>query len=271
MSQGAAGAPWAAGHAYPPPHTRPGQPAVPARRGNTGWIVAGAAAGALVLAVAGAFVAVRIALPERPATPTSTAAADTPTTSTATTSTPTTTAPTTPATSPPATRSVTLPGTSVRLQERDTDPIRLASYTLDSGERLYVRKYATGEFTRDTRYFEYALDPATDRALATDVDYSTDLFATVSIVDHATDDRRVVKLSRKPVFPTTPRWSPDGRYGLVTLYKDTDGESAEYGYGIIDVAAGTGRAFQVKEKGAGSGASSGTPTVRRWAPGSGAG
>ncbi|MBF8190952.1 hypothetical protein ITP53_35650, partial [Nonomuraea sp. K274] len=145
----------------------------------------------------------------------------------------------------------TLPGTSVRIEERTGDPISLASYTVDSGDHLYVRKQTTGQFTRDPRYFEYALDPRTGLALGTDVDYSTDFFATVSIVDHATEGRRVVKLSPKPIYPTTPRWSPDGKYGLVTLYKGADGDSAEYGYGVIDIAAGTGRVFEVKEQGAG--------------------
>jgi hypothetical protein len=201
--------------------------------------VAGGVAGALVLAAASALVAVRLSgIPERTASPT-------PSTAAVTTSAPPST------TAAPVTRPLTLPGTSVKLQERDGDPIRLASYTVDSGKRLYVRKHTTGRFASDTRYFEYALDPATNRALGTDVDYSTDLYATVSIIDHVSDARRVVKLSRKPVFPTTPRWSPDGRYGLVTLYKGTDGNAAEHGFGIIDVAAEKGRAFEIKDEGAG--------------------
>ncbi|MFD0477926.1 hypothetical protein ACFQ0B_64530 [Nonomuraea thailandensis] len=159
----------------------------------------------------------------------------------------------------------------MKLEERDGDPIRLASYTVDGGKRLYVRKHATGRFASDPRYFEYALDPATNRALGTDVDYSTDLYATVSIIDHVSDARRVVELSPKPVFPTTPRWSPDGRYGLVTLYKGADGNAVEHGFGIIDVAAEKGRVFEIKDEGAGSGASSGTRTAAPWARGPAAG
>ncbi|UBU16744.1 protein kinase domain-containing protein [Nonomuraea gerenzanensis] len=210
----------------------------PAGRGRTGWVVAGGAAGALLLAAGGTFAAVRLSgIPERTTSPAPTSAAIT------------TSAPQ--GTTAPAARSLTLPGTSVRLDERDGDPIRLASYTVDGGERLYVRKHATGRFAPDLRYFEYALDPATNLALGTDVDYSTDLYATVSIVDHVSDRSRVVELSRKPIFPTTPRWSPDGRYGLVTLYKGAEGDAEEHGYGIIDVAAGTGRAFEVDDAGAG--------------------
>ncbi|MEV4798726.1 serine/threonine-protein kinase [Nonomuraea sp. NPDC049421] len=202
----------------------------PARGRRIGWA---AAAGVLALAATGTLVAVRLSGPP-PRTVTST---------------PSAAAVTTPAT--PATRSYTLPGTSVRISERDGDPLRLASYTLDGGKRLYVRKHDTGEFARETRYFEYALDPRTNLALATDVDYSTDLFATVSIVDHVTGARRVVKLSPKPVYPATPRWSPDGERALVTLYKDEGGAAQAYGFGVIDVATGRGEVLRTGEQGAG--------------------
>ncbi|SEG85017.1 Serine/threonine protein kinase [Nonomuraea solani] len=234
--------------AYPPPPIRPGAfhpgpPTRPARKKATGWIVAASIAGALTLAATSAFVAVRLAaLPDGPTEPTT--ATSTPATSPSPTPTPTP--------SPTLTsRSIALPGTSVKLEEKDGDPIRLASYTRDGGKRLYVRKHATGTFTPDTRYFEYALDPGTNQALGTDVDYSTDYYSTVSIIDHVTGRKRVVKLSPKPVYPTTPRWSPDGKHGLVTLYRGTEGNTSEYGYGIIDTTTGKGRVFPVREQGAG--------------------
>ncbi|MFI7700843.1 serine/threonine protein kinase [Nonomuraea sp. NPDC049480] len=237
------------GGAYPTPpatHHPPlyqGPPTGPTPRRATGWIVAGSTAGALVLVAVTAFVAIRVSgLPGgRTTSPTPTTALTTSASST----------PATPAPTAPTTRSIALPGTSVRIQETDADPVKLASYTVNSGKRLYVRKHATNAFTTDSRYFEYALDAKTNRALGTDVDYTTDYFATVSIIDHVTGTRRIVKVSPKPVFPTTPRWSPDGRHGLVTLYKGTEGNAAEYGYGIIDVSGEKGRAFEIKEKGAG--------------------
>ncbi|NJP90736.1 serine/threonine protein kinase [Nonomuraea sp. FMUSA5-5] len=204
----------------------------PAGRGRTGWVVAGGVTGVLVLVAAGAFTAARLS----GTAGRTNAVVGTPFPAPATA---------------PAARPLTLPGTSVRLEERDGDPIRLASYTVDGGRRLYVRKHATGRFTPETRYFEYALDPSTNLALGTDVDYSTDLFATVSVVDHVTGRRRVVEVSRKPIFPTTPRWSPDGRYGLVTLYRGSDGDATEYGFGIVDVALEKGRAFRISDEGAG--------------------
>ncbi|WP_113702197.1 hypothetical protein [Nonomuraea lactucae] len=137
------------------------------------------------------------------------------------------------------------------IREDDADPIKLASYSVNSGKQVYVRRPGTDVFTRNTRYFEYALNADGTRALGTDVDYTTDHYAQVSIIDHRTGARRAVKLSRAPIFPTTPRWSPDGRLGLVTLYRATSGESVEYGYGVIDVESGTSRTFQIKERGAG--------------------
>ncbi|MFC4119368.1 serine/threonine-protein kinase [Nonomuraea zeae] len=244
LQQGSAAA--AAGPAPPyayPPRPQPyhfGAPTQPARRRATGWIIAASVAGALTLVVTVAFVAVRLSgLPGR------TNSSATPTTSASTPARTPTPTPT------PTSRTVRLPGTSVEIKEKEGDPISLASYTVDRGKRLYVRKHGSRTFTPDTRYFEYALDPKTNLALGTDVDYSSDFYATVSIIDHVADTKRVVKLSPKPIFPTTPRWSPDGKYGLVTLYKGAEGNTAEYGYGIIDVSSGKGRAFQVKEQGAG--------------------
>ncbi|MEV4090208.1 hypothetical protein AB0J43_59065, partial [Nonomuraea fuscirosea] len=201
--------------------------------------------GVLTLVAATALVAVRLSEGSGGGgtTPTSTAAQ----VATSAPATPPTTAPAT----RPAIRSIALPGTSVRVEERAGDPIELVSYTLDSGKRLYVRQHATGAFTTDSRYFEYALDPRTGRALATDADYTTDGYATVSIVDHATGGRRAIRLSPRPVFPTTPRWSPDGKYGLVTLFKGAENNTAEYGYGIVDVTYEKGRVFEIKEQGAG--------------------
>ncbi|MGP3913695.1 protein kinase domain-containing protein [Nonomuraea sp. 10N515B] len=258
---GVAGPAWQA-----PAHHRPpgqGPPHRPAPRRATGWIVAGSAVGALVLIAVTAFVAIRLVdLPGGRRTTTtplaSGGAVTTSTTPSATTSSalPTSsgavTTSTTPSSTPkPASRSIALPGTSVRVEEADGDPIKLASYTVGTGKRLYVRKHATNAFSTDPRYFEYALDARTNLALGTDVDYSTDLYATVSIINHVTGAKRIVKVSRKPVFPTTPRWSPDGKHGLVTLYKDAGGNTVEYGYGIVDVTAERGRAFPIKEAGAG--------------------
>ncbi|MFC5816287.1 serine/threonine-protein kinase [Nonomuraea harbinensis] len=222
------------GHGPYPPPMRPGK-----GRG-TGWIVAGAAVATVVLVAAGAFVVSRLALPDARPTPSPTQAA----TSAAPTPKPTPT-PT------PEARTIRLAETSVELEERSSDPIKLASYTTESGKKLYVRQPGTDRFGRDSRYFEYVLNHDGSRALGTDVDYSTGRKALLSVIDHRTGDRRAIEVSDAPIFPTTPRWSPDGKLALVTLYRATDSESVEYGYGIVDVDAGTARTYEIKQKGAG--------------------
>ncbi|NRQ39855.1 hypothetical protein HII36_49710, partial [Nonomuraea sp. NN258] len=220
-------------HPPPPPLSPPFHVRRPARRGR-GWIVA--AAVALTLAVAGtlAYEIARFGLP-------STGGAD-PTAE--------------PDTRPPLTRTaagevITLPGTSVRITENDSDPLKLTSYTADAGKRLYVRRAGGDAFVRDTRHFEYALRGDGVKALAVDADYGADGQATVSVVDHWTGAKRTVEVSRQPVFPTTPRWSPDGAYGLVTLYKGAAGNAVPHGFAVIDAERGTARAHQVGEPGAG--------------------
>ncbi|MFI7442253.1 protein kinase domain-containing protein [Nonomuraea indica] len=231
--------------AFAAPPARPGGPApidVPksGRRGM-GMIIAATVAAVVVLAGAGVFTAVRFAAAPAPTpAPSASPSASSP-------------APAETASGPlpAAGTAMALPGTSVTVHEDAADPLKLASYSVGGGKRVYVRRPGTPSFTRDSRYFEYALDATGTRALAIDVEYTRDHHAQVSIVDHRTGDRRRVKLSRAPVFPTTPRWSPDGRRGLVTLYRATDGASVEHGFGVIDVARGTGRTFRIRQKGAG--------------------
>ncbi|MFI7144877.1 protein kinase [Nonomuraea sp. NPDC050022] len=249
----------------PPPYARPlyqqqlplTQP--PARTGGRrgiGWIVATAVACTLALATVGGIVAVRLASLPGPIGTSSPTPDDTNSTDASYIPTPTPTPTSTPTPTPTpspdqSTRTIALPGTSVEIRENGSDPIKLASYSLNGGKGVYIRRAASDDFTLDNHYFEYALDADGARALATDVDYSGDGYSLVSIIDHRTGAKRTVKLSTRPVFPTTPRWSPDGKLGLVTLFKDTGGKSVEYGYGVIDVARGTGKVYQVKEKGAG--------------------
>ncbi|MBT2228954.1 serine/threonine-protein kinase [Nonomuraea sp. NEAU-A123] len=232
----------------PLPPTRTG-----GRRG-TGWIVATAVACTLALATVGTIVVVRLASLPDPGITSSPTPDNTNNTANSPSYTPTpspTPTPTPTSSTNQTTRTIALPGSSVEIRENGSDPIKLAAYSLDSGKRVYVRRAASDDFTLNSRYYEYALAADGTRALATDVDYSTDGYGLVSIIDHRTGAKRTVKLSVKPVFPTTPRWSPDGKLGLVTLFKDTGGKSVEYGYGVIDVERGTGKVYEVKEKGAG--------------------
>lgn len=227
------------GHPPPPQYRPPLPPTRPSRGRGTGWIVAGAVVAVAVLLGAGVFVAGRLAALPDPA-PTPTRGTQDPVPSPTPTPTPT-----------PQTTTIRLPDTSVEVEERDGDPLKLVSYTVDSGTKLYVRRPGTGRFAQNTRYFEYALNHDGTRALGTDVDYSTDRKALLSVIDHATGDKRAIKVSDAPIFPTTPRWSPDGRLALVTLFRAEGSDSVEYGFGIVEVDAGTARTYEIKEKGAG--------------------
>ncbi|NUT41813.1 MAG: hypothetical protein HOV86_17700, partial [Thermoactinospora sp.] len=192
---------------------------------------------AVVVLVAVIYVAVRLTRP-----PQGTGAGPTPSL------TPTTQPPPSPEIAPTGT-ALKLPGAPITLTEHASDPIRLASYSVDGGTKLYVRQGRT--FVANADYFEYALSPDGKQALATDRDYTTTSYAQVSIVQHATGARKPITLSKAPIYPTTPRWSPDGGTGLVTLYKAEGDTSVAYGFGTIDIATGTVKIFPAKEKGAG--------------------
>ncbi|MFI6388017.1 protein kinase [Nonomuraea sp. NPDC050540] len=228
-----------AAHLPPPQHSRPMRqaPATVPRGMRTGWVIAAAAVAVLVLAVVGVVTATRLA-----GGPVTTSA--TPRTSRPATPAPTTQNPTPP---PVASKRFTLPGTVVTVEEHEDDPIKLVSYSADSGKRVYVRKAGADRFVLNRAYFEYALNTTGARALATDADYSSDGYSQVSIVEHVTGVKRTIKLTAAPVYPSAPRWSPDGRLGLFTLYKATDNDSVPYGYAILDIATGKPRVFQIKD------------------------
>lgn len=223
-------------HPHHPPH--PGQ-AAPGRRGTWlaiagGLLVTALVAGGAVLVLRAAGVA---------GTPEATRAGST----TQGPADPTPRAPEV----PPATSTIKLPGSAITLHESDRDPIRLSAYGLDWDETLYVRKPGTERFAKNDKYFQYTVNAAGTQALATDRVYD-ESYAMVSIVDHGTGAASRVRITKAPVYPTLPQWSPDGRRGLVTLYRAVGDTSEEYGFAIIDVAAKKARVVRVKEKDAGT-------------------
>jgi predicted Ser/Thr protein kinase len=151
---------------------------------------------------------------------------------------------------PPATRTIDLPGSSITVQENDSDPIKLTSYSLDGGKRVYIRPRGENSFTRTTRFFEYAVGGDGRWALGTDTMYTADGYSTVSLVDRVTGRTTMIRMSRAPVYPAFPQWSPDGTKVLVTLNEavgDT-GTTRGYGYAIIDVARKKAGVVHVVEK-----------------------
>ncbi|MDP9861688.1 MULTISPECIES: serine/threonine protein kinase [Streptosporangium] len=153
---------------------------------------------------------------------------------------------------PQATRTVKLPGSSITLHESDDDPIKLSSYSLDWDKKLYVRTSGTDGFTKNDKYFQYTVNASGTHALATDKVYDKNNYAVVSVVDRRSGSVSKVKITKAPVYPTLPQWSPDGRQGLVTLYEAAGDTSKEYGYAVIDIARKKARIVHVKEKDAGT-------------------
>ncbi|WP_440065275.1 serine/threonine protein kinase [Streptosporangium sp. OZ121] len=215
----------------------PGQ-AAPARRGRGAWpaIVGGVLVTALV---AGGVV---LALRGTTETPGTTRAG-----STKAANTPTPTAPTV----PEADSTIKLPGSSLTLHESDQDPIKLSSYSLDWDKTLYVRERDTGRFVKNGKYFQYTVNAEGTQALGTDRMYDAQSYAIVSIVDHRSGAASRIRITKAPIYPTLPQWSPDGRRGLVTLYEAVGDISKEYGFAIIDVATKKAKVVRVKEKDAG--------------------
>ncbi|MBB2912090.1 serine/threonine protein kinase [Streptosporangium becharense] len=181
---------------------------------------------------------------------TDTRASDTKRVTTSPTATPTPT-PSVPAI-PPADRKIKLPGSSLTVHESDKDPIKLASYTILTGQtnNLYVRKTDTDEFVKSDKYRHYTPNPAGTHALATDFYYSTDNYEVVTIVDHGTGAESKVKIAKSPVYGLYPYWSPDGTKGLLTLLEagENNAPPKPYGFAVIDVATKKAKVVRVKEK-----------------------
>ncbi|GAA3414232.1 serine/threonine protein kinase [Streptosporangium vulgare] len=216
----------------------PGQ-APPARSRRRAWpaIVGGVLVTALV--AGGVVLALRGTGTETPGT----TRADT----TRAAGTPTPTAPTV----PEADSTIKLPGSSLTLHESDQDPIKLSSYSLDWDKTLYVRAQGTERFVKNGKYFQYTVNADGTKALGTDRMYDAQSYAIVSIIDHRSGAASRIRITKAPIYPTLPQWSPDGTRGLVTLYEAVGDISKEYGFAIIDVATKKAKVVRVKEKDAG--------------------
>ncbi|GAA3165173.1 hypothetical protein GCM10010466_65050 [Planomonospora alba] len=153
---------------------------------------------------------------------------------------------------PEATRKAKLPGSSTTVHESDEDPIKLTSYSLESGGkfRLYVRGN-DGAFAADGKHIDYTANADGTRALATDLQYDAGSYALVSIIDRKSGAESKVKITKAPVYPALPQWSPDETKALVTLYEAVGDTSKPYGFAIIDIAAKKAKIVKVKEKDAG--------------------
>ncbi|WP_433255195.1 serine/threonine protein kinase [Streptosporangium sp. CA-135522] len=223
----------------------------PAGRGRGVWIAVGGGLAATLVAATGITLALRGGEPDPVVSSRATTSSSSPSFPSASpgdlaaTPGPTTSV-------PPEGRTIKLPGSSITLHESGDDPIKLSSYSLDWDKKLYVRKSGTDEFTKNDAYFQYTVNASGTRALATDKVYDKSDYAVVSVVDRRSGATNKIKITKAPVYPTLPQWSPDGRQGLVTLYEAVGDTSKEYGYAVIDIARKKARVVRVKEKDAGT-------------------
>ncbi|GII01923.1 serine/threonine protein kinase [Planobispora takensis] len=155
---------------------------------------------------------------------------------------------------PEAERQIKLPGSSITIHESDKDPIKLTSYTLTSGKNffLYARENGGNGFAKNDDYYDYTVDVSGAKALGTDKKYSADNYFQLSIIDRAAGSADQVKITKYPVYPTLPQWSPDGKKALVTLYELVGDKSNPYGFAVVDVATKKAKVIKVKEKDAGT-------------------
>ncbi|MFF5210410.1 serine/threonine protein kinase [Streptosporangium sp. NPDC000396] len=207
-----------------------------ARRGRGVQIAIGAGLAVTLVTAAG------IALASRDTKPDRVVSAQTTGTPQATASQPGSPTPTVSAL-PQASKTIKLPGSSITLHESDADPIKVSAYTLDWGNKLYVRTPGTDEFTMSDKYLDYTVNASGTHALATDRSPDDSSYSLVSVVDRITGSVSKIKIAKAPVYPFEPQWSPDGSQGLVTLYEVGEDTSKKgqytfkkYGYAIIDIA-----------------------------------
>ncbi|WP_214413748.1 serine/threonine-protein kinase [Sphaerisporangium fuscum] len=245
------GAPWPAdGSAWSP---QPSSPAVipgpGERRTGRAPMITAAAAAAVVLVLGGGYLVAQAAA-KGTGTPTPTRTSDAPVAgrSTSPAATPSATAPSPGATLPTGDRKINLPGSSIAVYENDGDPIKLTSYGLDYGKYVYVRARSGNSFSKTGKYFEYTVSNDGLRGLGTDTLYTKDSYSTVSLVDRRTGETNTIRMSRAPVYPTSPQWSPDGTKALVTLNEAVGDSSKGYGYAVIDVARRSAKIVQVTDK-----------------------
>ncbi|SEH03188.1 Serine/threonine protein kinase [Nonomuraea solani] len=149
----------------------------------------------------------------------------------------------------PSTRSFSVPSTTMRVYEAESDPIKMASYY--GGNGVYVRQQGSMTFKRHKEFSHpYVPSPDGTRALALN-NYSPDNGPkTVSIIDRPTGTKKVVTVSsERGVWAFAPRWSADGRYGLVTLsLPGASGDAwTKAGYAIVDIARATAREVEVED------------------------
>ncbi|GAA2914025.1 hypothetical protein GCM10010517_80570 [Streptosporangium fragile] len=155
---------------------------------------------------------------------------------------------------PKASKKIKLPGSTSTLYESNLDPIKLASYSLGLGDKfaLYTREPGTDRFVKNDKYFDYVPNTAGTQVLGLDRQQDTATYSLASVIDPQTGSASKVRITKAPIYPRTPQWSPDGKFALVTLDEFlTDGSTKPYGFAIIDIETKKAKVVPVKETDAG--------------------
>ncbi|MGW4468851.1 TolB family protein [Nonomuraea sp. NPDC004354] len=138
---------------------------------------------------------------------------------------------------------IPLPGTSVVLQEKPGDPVRLTAYGL--GTRQAYLRGATA-FARQRGAAEVVVSPDGRFAAAVPAAYTGGRDALV-VTDRTTGRVKRIPTVARPLMASYASWSRDGTKVLLTLERKTAGKWRTGGYVTVDVAAGTARTTVVAD------------------------
>ncbi|MFD1938130.1 hypothetical protein ACFSKW_42310 [Nonomuraea mangrovi] len=130
---------------------------------------------------------------------------------------------------------IPLPGTSVVLQEKPGDPVRLTAYGLGT-RQAYLRGAST--FVRQRGAAEVVVSPDGRMAAAVPAAYRGGRDALV-VTDRATGRVKRIPTVARPLLASYASWSRDGKKVLLTMERKTSGKWVTSGYVTVDVAAGT--------------------------------
>ncbi|MFI7702255.1 serine/threonine-protein kinase [Nonomuraea sp. NPDC049480] len=137
----------------------------------------------------------------------------------------------------------------IELTESPSDPVKL--FSLGST----IRKRGSQEYESDGRHIEYAVSDDGGKLLATNLAKADGSVSrtSVSVIDRVTGAGKNIALDKMPTIGFAPRWSPDGKHGLVSLYDVSPWLTLDppdrdvVGYAVIDTEAGVARLVKGKD------------------------
>ncbi|WP_328815647.1 serine/threonine-protein kinase [Nonomuraea cypriaca] len=136
-----------------------------------------------------------------------------------------------------------LPDTGITLYENPADPVWVSSYhdqRSGGGFESYVRDPATGTFAHFGTLQEPVVSPGGGYVASLSGTRVRRLdFETIVLRDRVTGRNGEIRTVDKPDSLLLPRWSPDGRRLLATVYEVGESSSEVTGFLVLDAAART--------------------------------